>query len=133
MLHNHGIEYKGTMDNMFFEDYSEMSLAYRPSHADATYDFKYGVRSVQGGGRSSARETIGRVAAGAVAKKVLKIKAGTEWSSTSVMKYHRTGKHVEICLKMAKWGLRAMSRTVQILASAIWSGVSLPMGHAALD
>ncbi|EPS63738.1 chorismate synthase 2, chloroplastic, partial [Genlisea aurea] len=59
-------------------DYSEMSIAYRPSHADATYDFKYGVRSVQGGGRSSARETIGRVAAGAVAKKILKEKAGTE-------------------------------------------------------
>lgn len=59
-------------------DYSEMSLAYRPSHADATYDFKYGVRSIQGGGRSSARETIGRVAAGAVAKKILKMKTGTE-------------------------------------------------------
>ncbi|KAF8394985.1 hypothetical protein HHK36_018924 [Tetracentron sinense] len=59
-------------------DYSEMSMAYRPSHADATYDFKYGVRSVQGGGRSSARETIGRVAAGAVAKKILKKFSGTE-------------------------------------------------------
>ncbi|CAL1387092.1 unnamed protein product [Linum trigynum] len=59
-------------------DYKEMSLAYRPSHADATYDMKYGVRSVQGGGRSSARETIGRVAAGAVAKKILKQFAGTE-------------------------------------------------------
>ena len=55
-----------------------MSVAYRPSHADATYDMKYGVRSVQGGGRSSARETIGRVAAGAVAKKILKLYAGTE-------------------------------------------------------
>ncbi|XP_044507519.1 chorismate synthase, chloroplastic isoform X1 [Mangifera indica] len=59
-------------------DYSEMSVAYRPSHADATYDMKYGVRSVQGGGRSSARETIGRVAAGAVAKKILRQLAGTE-------------------------------------------------------
>ncbi|KAK4487531.1 hypothetical protein RD792_005823 [Penstemon davidsonii] len=59
-------------------DYNEMSIAYRPSHADATYDFKYGVRSVQGGGRSSARETIGRVAAGAIAKKILKKYAGTE-------------------------------------------------------
>jgi chorismate synthase len=60
------------------KDYTEMSVAYRPSHADATYDMKYGVRSVQGGGRSSARETIGRVASGAVAKKILKIFAGTE-------------------------------------------------------
>jgi len=53
------------------KDYTEMEVAYRPSHADATYDFKYGVRAVQGGGRSSARETIGRVAAGAVAKRLL--------------------------------------------------------------
>lgn len=59
-------------------DYSEMSVAYRPSHADATYDFKYGIRAVAGGGRSSARETIGRVAAGAVAKKLLKVVGGTE-------------------------------------------------------
>ncbi|KAI4346343.1 hypothetical protein L6164_007247 [Bauhinia variegata] len=59
-------------------DYKEMSLAYRPSHADATYDMKYGVRAIQGGGRSSARETIGRVAAGAVAKKILKQFSGTE-------------------------------------------------------
>ncbi len=61
-------------------DYSEISVAYRPSHADATYDMKYGIRAVAGGGRSSARETIGRCAAGAVAKKLLKTVAGTEVS-----------------------------------------------------
>lgn len=54
------------------QDYAEMSQTYRPSHADATYDAKYGIRNWQGGGRSSARETIGRVAAGAIAKKILK-------------------------------------------------------------
>ncbi|RWR83378.1 Chorismate synthase [Cinnamomum micranthum f. kanehirae] len=59
-------------------DYKEMSMAYRPSHADATYDFKYGVRSIEGGGRSSARETIGRVISGAIAKKILKMLSGTE-------------------------------------------------------
>ncbi|HEY9701102.1 MAG TPA: chorismate synthase, partial [Allocoleopsis sp.] len=48
------------------------------SHADATYDAKYGIRNWQGGGRSSARETIGRVAAGAIAKKILKQYAGIE-------------------------------------------------------
>lgn len=53
------------------QDYSEMAEVYRPSHADATYDAKYGFRNWQGGGRSSARETIGRVAAGAIAKKIL--------------------------------------------------------------
>jgi len=51
--------------------YTEMQTAYRPSHADYTYDAKYGIRSVSGGGRASARETIGRVAAGAIARKVL--------------------------------------------------------------
>ncbi|KAG2542020.1 hypothetical protein PVAP13_9NG672300 [Panicum virgatum] len=60
------------------EDNNEIAKMYRPSHADATYDFKYGVRSVQGGGRSSGRETIGRVAAGALAKKILKLKCGVE-------------------------------------------------------
>ena len=53
------------------EAYSEMQTAFRPSHADFTYQAKYGIRNWQGGGRSSARETVGRVAAGAVAKKVL--------------------------------------------------------------
>lgn len=51
--------------------YTEMQTAYRPSHADYTYDAKYGIRAVSGGGRASARETIGRVAAGAIARKVL--------------------------------------------------------------
>src|SRR6266851_8454608 len=53
------------------EDYAQMKRAFRPSHADFTYEAKYGIRNWQGGGRASARETIGRVAAGAVAKKVL--------------------------------------------------------------
>jgi chorismate synthase len=48
-----------------------MKSTYRPSHADFTYEAKYGIRNWQGGGRASARETIGRVAAGAVAQKVL--------------------------------------------------------------
>ena len=60
------------------QDYSEMATTYRPSHADATYDAKYGIRNYQGGGRSSARETIGRVAAGAIAKKILRQVAGVE-------------------------------------------------------
>ncbi len=55
------------------EAYREMESAYRPSHADFTYQEKYGIRNWQGGGRASARETIGRVAAGAVAKKVFEV------------------------------------------------------------
>ncbi len=53
------------------EAYAEMAQTFRPSHADFTYEAKYGIRNWQGGGRASARETIGRVAAGAVAAKVL--------------------------------------------------------------
>jgi len=52
-------------------DYDEMRTKYRPSHADFTYQTKYGVRAWEGGGRSSARETVGRVAAGVLARKVL--------------------------------------------------------------
>ena len=53
------------------EDYAAMAKTFRPSHADFTYEAKYGIRNWQGGGRASARETIGRVAAAAVARKVL--------------------------------------------------------------
>lgn len=52
-------------------DYSEIKDRYRPGHADMTYDAKYGIRDYRGGGRSSARETANRVAAGAIARKVL--------------------------------------------------------------
>lgn len=59
-------------------DYEEMREKFRPSHADFTYDEKFGIRAWSGGGRASARETIGRVAAGAIAKKVLEIGWGVE-------------------------------------------------------
>lgn len=59
-------------------DYKDMAVAFRPSHADATYQAKYGIQARSGGGRASARETIGRVAAGAIAKQLLKQAAGTE-------------------------------------------------------
>jgi chorismate synthase len=59
-------------------DYSDMSKIPRPSHADYTYIAKYGIKSASGGGRSSARETIGRVGAGAVAEKWLKLQFGIE-------------------------------------------------------
>jgi chorismate synthase len=55
------------------EDYVEIAKKFRPSHADFSYEAKYGIRNWQGGGRASARETVGRVAAGAVAKKILSI------------------------------------------------------------
>lgn len=60
------------------EAYSEMASKFRPSHADYTYFAKFGIRAWPGGGRTSARETIGRVAAGAIAKKILRNHYGVE-------------------------------------------------------
>jgi len=60
------------------EAYAEMKTKFRPSHADFTYFAKYGIRNWQGGGRASARETIGRVAAGAIARKILRERHGVE-------------------------------------------------------
>ncbi|MDH4225478.1 MAG: chorismate synthase [Deltaproteobacteria bacterium] len=65
-------------DDQRSKDYTEMKELYRPSHADYTYQVKYGVRDWRGGGRASARETIARVAAGAVAKKILRQAHGVE-------------------------------------------------------
>src|SRR5436190_13075789 len=65
-------------EDMRPEAYSEMATKFRPSHADYTYVAKYGIRNWQGGGRTSARETIGRVAAGGIAKKILRERFGVE-------------------------------------------------------
>ncbi|MDC3170946.1 chorismate synthase, partial [Prochlorococcus sp. AH-716-E13] len=59
-------------------DYSNLEQIFRPSHADGTYHLKYGIQAGSGGGRASARETIGRVAAGAIAKQLLKALFNTE-------------------------------------------------------
>ena len=59
-------------ENQHSKDYSDIARCYRPGHADYCFDAKYGFRDYRGGGRSSARETIGRVAAGAIAAKLLK-------------------------------------------------------------
>lgn len=60
------------------KDYSKIKDLYRPGHADYTYDLKYGHRDYRGGGRSSARETVARVMAAAIAKKILKLECKTE-------------------------------------------------------
>lgn len=58
-------------EDVISKSYEDIKDTYRPGHADYTYDAKYGIRDYRGGGRSSARETVGRVAAGAIAKKIL--------------------------------------------------------------
>jgi chorismate synthase len=64
--------------NQKSKDYANLAELYRPSHADFTYDAKFGLRAIAGGGRASARETIGRVAAGALAEQVLARLSGVE-------------------------------------------------------
>lgn len=71
-------------------DYNEISKAFRPSHADFTYEKKYGIRDTNGGGRSSARLTAGNVAAGAVASKILKEKFKLE-----IVAYVKQVKNIE--------------------------------------
>ncbi len=78
-------------ENQRSKDYSEIASCYRPGHADYTFDAKYGFRDYRGGGRSSGRETIGRVAAGAVASKIL-AEAGV-----SILTYTRSIGPVTIC------------------------------------
>ncbi len=67
-------------ENQKSNDYNHLQDAFRPSHADYTYEKKYGIRDYRGGGRSSARETVARVAAGAIAKQVLS-KIGVRFST----------------------------------------------------
>src|ERR1039458_2410654 len=76
------------------EAYSEMKTKFRPSHADFTYFAKYGIRAWQGGGRASARETIGRVAAGAIDRKSLPEQFDVE--TLAYVKQVRSGQYVPV-------------------------------------
>ncbi len=89
------------------QDYQEMEVAYRPSHADATYQAKYGIQARSGGGRASARETIGRVAAGAIAKQLLAHVAGTE-----VIAWVKRIHTIEACIDPASVSLEAVEANI---------------------
>jgi chorismate synthase len=87
--------------------YEHMKDLYRPSHADYTTEAKYGIRNWQGGGRASARETIGRVAGGAVARKLLKEVAGIE-----VVAWVRSVHEVEAKIDPASVTLEAVEQSL---------------------
>ena len=78
------------------KSYQDWHHIYRPSHADFGYDAKYGLRAWQGGGRSSARETIGRVAAGALAEQVLKARFPDYHCLAWVQQVHQLNAHADI-------------------------------------
>ena len=78
------------------KDYSHIKDSYRPSHADFVYDKKYGFRDYRGGGRSSARETVVRVVAGAIAKLILKeVKINAFVSSVGKIKYQYENSNID--------------------------------------
>ena len=89
------------------EAYSEMATKFRPSHADYTYQAKYGIRAWPGGGRSSARETVGRVAAGAIAKKLLRERHGVE-----VLAYVSQVQRIQAEVAMEKVKLRDVESNI---------------------
>ncbi len=87
--------------NQKSKDYSHIKDSYRPSHADYTYDQKYGIRDYRGGGRSSARETASRVVAGAIAKQVLAdIKINAYVSGVGELKLQKA--HTELDLSLTE-------------------------------
>jgi chorismate synthase len=87
--------------------YENLKDTYRPSHADYTYEAKYGIRNWQGGGRASARETVGRVAAGAIARKLLSVSAQVE-----VLAYVRRVHTIEATVDPASVTLTAVEANV---------------------
>jgi chorismate synthase len=87
--------------------YADFKDTYRPSHADYTYEAKYGIRNWQGGGRASARETIGRVAAGAIARKLLAVAAQVE-----VLAYVRRVHTIEAAVDPAGVTLGAVEASI---------------------
>ncbi|MFZ0490336.1 MAG: chorismate synthase [Salegentibacter sp.] len=85
--------------NQKSKDYSHIKDTYRPSHADYTYDEKYGVRDYRGGGRSSARETASRVVAGALAKQLLKgIEINAFTASVGEIELKKTNSEIDFSL-----------------------------------
>ncbi|MCL4147177.1 UNVERIFIED_CONTAM: hypothetical protein GTU68_025101 [Idotea baltica] len=134
------------------KDYSEIRDSYRPGHADYTYDAKYGVRDYRGGGRSSARETANRVAAGAVARQVLgdtiqikgavvQIEMAAQWE-TFLDETRKSGSSVGAIVEVqasgipAGWGAPVYGKLDAELAGAMMSinaakGVEIGAGFAA--
>lgn len=105
-------------------DYSEIASYYRPGHADYTFDAKYGFRDYRGGGRSSGRETIGRVAAGAIASKLLEqmgitVRAYTRSIGSVTIDYSRFDADAILTTKTAMPDTEADARAVALLEEAI--------------
>ena len=133
------------------KDYSDIRDKYRPGHADFTYDRKYGVRDYRGGGRSSARETAARVAAGVVAEKVLAhviggvsiraclVQVGEDKIDRAAFDWNETEKNPFWCpdadaakrweekLEAARKSGSSMGALVEVVASGVPAGLGAPV------
>ncbi len=134
------------------KDYSEIKDRYRPGHADFTYDTKYGIRDYRGGGRSSARETAARVAAGAIARKIvpgLEVRAalvqiGTKkidranWNWEEVRNNDffcpdaKTAEVWDTYLDEIRKGHNSVGAVIEVVASGVPAGIGAPV-YAKLD
>jgi chorismate synthase len=134
------------------KDYSEIAQAYRPGHADYTYDAKYGIRDYRGGGRSSARETAARVAAGAVARLVIPevtitgyvCELGGDHIEREAINYDNIGKNPFFCpdswaatrwaekVEAARKSGSSLGAVVECVATGVPAGWGAPV-YAKLD
>ena len=126
------------------KDYGDIKEAYRPGHADYTYDAKYGIRDYRGGGRSSARETAARVAAGAIARKILPgvairgavVKIGTHSVDRSRWDWDEVGRNPLFCpdpQTVELWsdyldGIRKDGSSIGAVVEVVAEGVPVGLG-----
>jgi chorismate synthase len=129
------------------KDYSEIKDRYRPGHADYTYDVKYGIRDYRGGGRSSARETAARVAAGAIARKIVPglvvrgamVQMGIhpidrskwDWNEVSQNDYFcpdaQTAKLWAVYLESIRLNRDSIGGVIEVLAEGVPAGIGAPL------
>ena len=131
------------------KDYSEIAERFRPGHADVTYELKYGIRDYRGGGRSSARETAMRVAAGAVARKVLgpdvrvrgaMVAMGGDWVDPAAWDWAAVQENAFFCpdrAAAARWEERlldlrksgnSVGAVIEVVAEGVPPGLGAPIG-----
>jgi chorismate synthase len=132
------------------QDYSEIADRYRPGHADYTYDQKYGVRDYRGGGRSSARETAVRVAAGAIAKKFLFERCGIrvrgylsqlgpicprgfDWEQVALNSFFWPCAETVSALESYMDGLRKAGNSIGAAVTVVASGMPAGLGEPIFD
>jgi chorismate synthase len=114
-------------ENQQSKDYEELREKFRPGHADFTYQEKYGIRDHRGGGRSSGRETIGRVAAGAVALKYLSAKGITLRGKILAVHGKTSAAEIEQEILQAKEAGDSVGGIVEIVATGCPSGIGDPV------